>query len=111
VNGSLLGEEAASELADALAVSGVPACPLCLSELAWEFHEGRVPDVALVARTVAWIWPEIKDAVREEVVTARMKEIPFAEDALRDLEETEWRSPLVHRLVERLARRLADELP
>ena len=100
----------AYELADRLAIDEIPVCPLCLSELAWEFHEGRTPSIELVARTVAWIWPEIKTQLEDVVVRARMLETPHAEEALRDLRERQWRSPLVAVVVRRLARQLAVEM-
>lgn len=104
-------ERAALELATEVDINGVPACPLCLWELAWEIHQGRQPSRALVARTVDWIWPEIEDAVHEAVVRARMQERDFAEEALRELEESRWRSGFVQAVVCRLAQRLADEFP
>jgi hypothetical protein len=100
----------ALELAAEIDLDGVPTCPLCLLELAWEIQAGRKPSRGLVTRTVDWVWMESGDAVKEAVVRARMEERPFAEEALRDLELNGWRSGFAEAVVWRLARLLADEL-
>jgi hypothetical protein len=104
-------ERAAIELATEIDLDGVEACPLCLWELAWAIRQGRKPSRGLVDRTADWIWPEIDDAVHAALVRARMQERPYAEEALRELEESRWRSGFVQALVCRLAQRLADEFP
>jgi hypothetical protein len=106
-----VSDRAALELANEIDLDGVPVCPLCLLELAWEIREGRQPSRGLVARTVDWVWMESGVAVREAVLRARMEERPFAEEVLRELEEKGWRSGFAEAVVWRLARQLADEIP
>jgi hypothetical protein len=66
------------ELAHELDLDGVPTCPLCLLDLAFEIKQGRKPSRALVKRTTDWVWTESGDAVKAVVVQARMEERPFA---------------------------------
>jgi hypothetical protein len=103
-------KRAAIELAAEIDLDGVPTCPLCLLELAWEIRDGRRPSRGVVARTTDWVWMESGDAVHEAVVRARMEERPFAEDALAELEQKGWRSGFAEAVVYRLARELAEEL-
>jgi hypothetical protein len=100
----------ALELAAEIDLDGVPTCPMCLLELAWEIHEGREPSRALISRTSDWVWMESGDAVKEAVVRARMQERPFAEEALRDLELNGWRGRFAETVVWRLACGLANEM-
>lgn len=100
----------ALELAATLDLDDVPTCPLCLMELAWKIRDGERLSPGLVARTADWVWLESGKAVREAVVRARMHEVPFAEDALRDLDERGFRSGFARAIVCRLARELAVEL-
>jgi hypothetical protein len=97
------------ELAATIDLTGVPVCGLCLMELTEELRHGRRPSPALVRRTVDWVWMESGKAVREAVVRARMEERPFAEEALRDIDENGWRGLFAEAIVLRLARQLADE--
>ena len=110
--GSMRGvlEPPAHQLATEIDLDGVPACPLCLLDLAVEIQRGRQPPRALVTRTVDWVWMESGEAVREAVVQARMEERPFAEEALRELELNGWRCDFAEAVVWRLARQLADEI-
>jgi hypothetical protein len=98
------------ELAHEIDLDGVPTCPLCLLDLAWEIKHGLTPSRALVRRTTDWIWMKSGDAVKEIVVRARMEEHPFAEKALRDLELNSWRGRFAETVVWRLACELAEEL-
>jgi hypothetical protein len=100
----------ALELAARIDLDGVPTCPLCLLELAWKIRDGECPSPSLVARTADWVWLESGEAVREAVVRARMQEAPFAEEALRELDEGGFRSGFARAIVCRLARELAAEL-
>ncbi len=102
-------ERAAAELASEIDISGIAACPLCLLELAWKFRDGERPSAGLVSRTADWIWLESEQDVRRAVRLARMQEVDYAEDALRDLEVNGWRSGFFQALVCRLAAALADE--
>jgi hypothetical protein len=102
--------DAACRLAAELDLGDVPTCPLCLLDLAFEFHEGRKPSRGLVTRTADWVWMESGEGVRRAVVRARMEEHPLAEEALRDLELKGWRSGFAEAVVLRLARELAGEL-
>jgi hypothetical protein len=100
----------AVELANEVDLEGVHVCLLCLWELAWQIKQGKKPARALVTRTVDAVWVEIGVAVREAVARARMQEHPFAEDALRELEENGWQSGFAEAVVWRLARELAEEI-
>jgi hypothetical protein len=104
----VLDKRAANELADQLDLDGLPMCPMCLFDFAWEIHEGRAKPSTL-PRTVNWTWPDLEDALKDAVVGARMREVMHAEAALRDLDERGRRSPLVRVVVDRLARQLASE--
>jgi hypothetical protein len=98
------------QLAAEIDLDGVPVCPACLLELAWEIRDGRTPSRGLVTRTTDWIWIESGDAVKEAVVRARMEERPFAEEALRDLDLNGRRGTFAEAVVLRLARELAEEI-
>jgi hypothetical protein len=89
----------------------VPACPLCLLDLAMEIQQGGQPSRGLVSRTVDWVWMESGEAVREAVKRARMEERPGAEEALHDIELNGWRGRFAEAIVLRLAHQLAEELP
>jgi hypothetical protein len=104
----VLTEQAAAELVESLELDGIPVCPMCLFDLAWTMHTGKI-ERGLVRRTCSWVWPEIADAVRSAVLAARMREVPHAEDALDDMTERGGRGVVARRVVTVLARRLADE--
>jgi hypothetical protein len=99
------------ELAHELDLDGVPTCPLCLLDLAFEIKQGRTPSRALVKRTTDWVWMESGKAVKAALLQARMEERPFAEDALRDVELNGRHGRFAETVVWRLARELAEELP
>ncbi|MDQ3875919.1 MAG: hypothetical protein M3322_10325 [Actinomycetota bacterium] len=86
----------------------IPVCPLCLLDLVWATHKG-ISDPAVVRRTASWMWPDIRGAVHAVVLRARMREIPHAEEALRDVTERGDRGVVARRIVTVLARRLADD--
>jgi hypothetical protein len=102
--------QAALELAAEIDLDGVPTCPLCLWELAWKIRDGERPSPSLVARTADWVWRESGEAVRAAVVRARMQEVPFAEEALRDLDVNGCDGAFARAIVLRLSRELAGEL-
>ncbi|HEU6443543.1 MAG TPA: hypothetical protein VFL61_00645 [Gaiellaceae bacterium] len=102
--------QGALELAHELDLEGVPTCPLCLLDLASEIKQGRTPSRALVRRTTDWVWMESGEAVKQLLVRARMREVPFAEDALRDLELNGWQGRFAETVVWRLACELAEDL-
>lgn len=106
----MLDKARADEFAEALALDEVAACPLCLLELAWDIRDGKTPHWQTVARVASWTWPEISESLVAAVVEARMREVPSAEDALRDLREREDRTPLARAVVLRLAAELAGDL-
>jgi hypothetical protein len=103
-------ERGAVQLAAEIDLGGVPTCPMCLFDLAWEIHQGRKPSRGLVTRTVDWVWMESGKAVKDVVVRARMEERPFAVDALRDLEVNGWRGRFAEAVVTRLALEMAAEM-
>ncbi|HEV2712230.1 MAG TPA: hypothetical protein VGU26_03965 [Gaiellaceae bacterium] len=98
------------ELAEEIDLDGVPVCALCLFDLAWEIHQGRKPSRALVLRTLEWVWLESGDGVRAAVERAQGEGRPFAEEALRELDEAGWRSGFAEAVVWRLARRLVEDM-
>jgi hypothetical protein len=100
----------AVQLAAEIDLDGVPICAMCLFDLAWQIHEGRTPSGALVTRTTNWVWMESGDAVKAVVVRARMQEVPFAEEALRDLELNGCHGRFAETIVRRLACELAEEM-
>jgi hypothetical protein len=106
----VLSERTAAELVDAIDLDSLGACPLCLFDLAWQLHEGHIPSRGLVSRTVAWVWLEIEESLRQAVVQLRMQEVLHAEDALYDLELNGSRGLLARVVVQRLAFRFAVEL-
>jgi hypothetical protein len=110
LNGFVLSERTAAELIDELDLDRLGACPLCLFDLAWTLHRGRTPSHGLVNRTADWVWLEIEESLNAAVVSARMREVPHAEDALYDLELNGWRGILVRSVVLRLAFDLAAGL-
>lgn len=101
---------AAAQFAQAIDLTGVRTCPLCLLELAWKIRDGERLHPSTVTRVADWVWHESKDDFKRAVRRARMLEVPGAEDALRDLEVNAWRGPYFRALVARLAGELADEL-
>jgi hypothetical protein len=98
------------QLAAEIDLDGVPTCPMCLFDLAWEIREGKTPSRSLLARTVDWVWMESGVGVREAVVQARMEEHPFAEDALRDIEVNGHHGKFAEAVVWRLASEMAEEM-
>jgi hypothetical protein len=106
----VLSERTAAELIEAIDLDSLGACPLCLFDLAWQLHEGRIPSRGLVNRTTDWVWLEIDESLRRAVVRLRMQEVPHAEDALYDLELNGSDGVLARAVVVRLAFGLAAEL-
>jgi hypothetical protein len=100
----------AEGLADEIDLRALPACPMCLFDLAWAMREGEQIQPGLVARTCDWVSLEITDSLRAALVETRMREVDGAEAALADLAERGWRSTIVRVVVERLARMLADDM-
>ncbi len=105
-----MDRRAAQEFVRELDLAALPACPMCLFELAWATYEGKRVHPSTVTRTVNWVWLEIEDALRAAVVHARMREVPGAEDALHDLDRKGARSALVRAVVVRLADLMAEEI-
>jgi hypothetical protein len=104
----VLTEQNAAEVVESLDLGAIPACPLCLFDLAWTMHTGTA-ERGLVRRTCSWVWPEIEGAVDAAVRAARMHEVPHAEKALDDIRERGGRGLVARRVVMVLARRLADQ--
>lgn len=104
----MLTDQDVAGLIDALDLTSIPACPLCLFDFAWTMHEGKL-DRRLLGRTCRWMWPDIEDDVRAAVVRARMRELPHSEEGLRDVVENGHRGVVARGVVTALARRLADE--
>jgi hypothetical protein len=98
------------QLAAEFDLDGVPTCPMCLFDLAWEIHEKRTPSRGLVARTADWVWMESGEGVRQAVVRARMEERAFAEEALHDIELNGHRGKFAEAVVWRLASEMAEEM-
>jgi hypothetical protein len=104
--------KAAECIVDRLDLNTIPACPLCLLELAWAMHENR-PKNAIAAKlttTCDWVWMEIDAEVEARLARLGMRGVPHAAEAARDVRINAWRSRVVRVLVARLARRMADEM-
>jgi hypothetical protein len=99
----------ALKLAAEIDLREVPYCTLCLMDLTEEIRHGRKPSRALIRRTVDWVWMESGKAVRAAVVRARMEELPFAEEALQDIDANGRRSGFAEAIVLRFAHELAEE--
>jgi hypothetical protein len=95
---------------DDLDLDEVFACPACLFELAWQIHKGDTPPRQTVAATARVVWPEMAGTLETAVVEARMREVPFAEDALRDLHDRGGRSRVTRSVVLRLAEEMAEAI-
>ena len=106
----MLDKARAEEFAGGLDLDRVFACTLCLLELAWELRRGRTPHWQTIARVADWVWPEMEASLFEAVVEARMLEVRFAEEALRDLRDHGHRTAVARAVVLRLAGRIADEI-
>jgi hypothetical protein len=103
-------KRAAQEFVLQLDVETIPVCAMCLFDVAWPMSQGRRVHPSTVTRTVRWIWLESEDAFRAALVRARMRELPGAEDALRDLEQHGVRSAVVRAIVVRHAELMAEEI-
>jgi hypothetical protein len=108
----MLSHREAAELADRFDLDRLPACPMCLFDLASAMQKEEPAQrlTGLLTRTSNWVWMEIDDEVHTTLVRLQMREVPHAEAALADIHDRGWRSRLVRELVNRLARRMADEL-
>ena len=93
-----------------LDVRALPACPLCLFDVAWMLSEGQRVHPSTVTRTVNWVWLEIDRALPRLVLKARMREVPGAEEALADLDRRGVRSTVTRAVVVRLAELMAEEI-
>ena len=106
----VLTNAAAEFLADHLDLAALPACPLCLLDLAFVIQRGDRPHASTIQR-VAWMtWEEIESELRDQIVELRMKEVMHAEEGLTELEERSCRGRLARVVVRRLAERMADEI-
>ena len=106
----MLDKRRAAEFADQLDLDAVQACPMCLFDVAWEMRTTGEAKTGLLQQTAGNVWPEIEFDLTTAVVDARMREIIHAEQALADLEERAFRTPLVRAVVTRLAQRIVDEM-
>ena len=104
--------KAAEAIVDRLDLDTIPACQMCLFELAWAMHKGRPKNqiAAKLTTTCDWVWMEIDAEVEARLSRLGMRGVPHAAEAARDVRLNAWRSRVVRVLVTRLARRLADEL-
>ena len=100
----------AEAFADGLDLGRIPACPMCLFELACLIADGKKPHPSTVGRVADWTWEEIEPELRAQVVRLRMREVPGAEDALHDLERRSFRGALARVVVTRLAELMAREM-
>ena len=110
LNGVVLDKARAEELADCLDLDGLFACPACLFELAWEIHVGRALHWQTIGRVADWVWPELEESLFAAVVEARMREVRFAEEGLRDLRDHGPRTAVARAVVLRLAERTSTSL-
>ena len=104
--------KAAEAIVERLDLGTIPACQMCLFELAWAMHKGRPKNqiAAKLTTTCDWVWMEIDAEVEARISRLGMRGVPHAAEAARDVRLNAWRSRVVRVLVTRLARRLADEL-
>ena len=104
--------KAAEAIVDRLDLDTIPACAMCLFELAWAMHKNRPRNeiVGKLTTTCDWVWMEIDSEVEARLARLAMRDVPHAAEAARDVRLNAWRSRVVRVLVARLARRMADEL-
>ena len=104
--------KAAETIVEQLDLETIPACPMCLFELAWAMHKGRSGNqiAGTVTTTCDWVWMEIDAEVEARLARLAMRGLPHAVEAVRDVRLNGWHSRVVRVLVSRLARRIADEL-
>jgi hypothetical protein len=104
--------KAAEAIVERLDLDTIPACPLCLLDLAWAMHKSRPRSeiAGKLTTTCDWVWMEIDSEVEARLARLAMRGVPHAEEAARDVRRKGWRSRIVRVLVARLARRLADDL-
>ncbi|MDQ5820484.1 MAG: hypothetical protein M3540_03495 [Actinomycetota bacterium] len=108
----MIGWRTANDIVDLLDVDTVPACRLCLLELAAAMHVRRAGGeiAAVLATTCDWIWLETDTEIEARIARLSMRGVPSAEAAARDVRLNGSESRVVRVLVARLARRMADEL-
>lgn len=106
----MLDKARAEELADSLELDGVFYCSACVFEVAWAIHTGQTPHWQTLARVADWTWAEMEESLFAAVIEARMREVRFAEDGLRDLRERGHRTAVARAVVLRLAERMVDEM-
>jgi hypothetical protein len=101
--------KAAETIVEQLDLETIPACPMCLFELAWAMHKGRSANqiAATLTTTCDWVWMEIDAEVEARLARLAMRGLL---EAVRDVRLNGWHSRVVRVLVSRLARRIADEL-
>ena len=108
----MIGWRTAYDIVEALDLETVPACALCLFELARAMHERRPSHeiAAVLATTSDWIWLETDSEIEARLARLAMRGVPHAEAAARDVRLNGCESRVVRVLVARLARRMADEM-
>lgn len=108
----MIGWKAAHDITERLDLQTIPACPMCLFELAWAMHEGRPGGeiAAALTTTCDWVWMEIDSEVEARLARLGMRGVPHAAEAGRDVRLNGWQSRVVRVVVSRLARRMADEM-
>jgi hypothetical protein len=106
----MLDTRRATEFVDQLDLDELKPCPMCVFDLAWRMRTTGEAPTGLLQTTAGNVWPEIQVELVSAIVEARMREIVHAEQALADLDERTWRTPLVRAVVTRLAQRLVDEM-
>jgi hypothetical protein len=108
----MLPQRVAAELADRFDLELLPACPMCLFDVAYAMvkEKPRRTITGLLTSTSNWVWLEIEDEVLATLARLHTRGVAHAEEALADIHERGWRSRLVRVLVERLAQRMADEM-
>ena len=104
--------KAAEAIVERLDLGTIPACSMCLFELAWAMHKRRSSSeiAATLTTTCDWVWMEIDAEVEARLARLGMRGVPHAAEAVRDVRLNAWHSRVVRVLVARLARRMADEL-
>jgi hypothetical protein len=105
----MLDRGRAEELADGLDLDRVFYCSGCVFEVAWAIRCGRAPHSQTLGKVAEWTWPEMEESLFDALIEARMREVRFAEEGLRDLREAGPRTAVARAVVLRLAERMADD--
>ena len=106
----MLDKTRAQELAGGLDLDRLFYCPACVFEIAWSIHTGEPVHWQTLGRVADWTWGELEQSLVAALVDARMREVRFAEEGLRDVQEHGHRTAVARAVVLRLAQQMAVEI-